>query len=274
MKKRILCLILAALLLAGCSVRKHAGDSGDAESTTKFEQAQADTADGTAPVDGSLTVYKTKYCDLKYPSQWADAVQVVIDESAAYTVTFAMNDGTPIFDLIFNGYTGYVLGTLLGEAENTIVRMNDHTMDKSDSRYEEFCAMVEDVNVILENLGKDYSFVMGQEIRKEDDSTFEIKTRLCSMQYPAKWKEQADIAVSDDAVRFSCGEYKLFDLLFGNEEGYLLGTYDGETVSIVSYDIDASAMNEEMYRQLCAMQEDVNVILQYLMEDAAFEIAG
>lgn len=255
----IVTILLFIIILAGCSVRKD----------TPLDSSGFATDEST-----DVTVYKTKYCDLKYPTRWANKVKVEIDESGAYTVKFAMNDGTPVFDLVFAGQTGLILGTLEGKDANTVLHFVDYPMDENDSRYNEFCTMAEDINVIIENLVRDYSFVPGEEIIKEDQTIFEINTPVAILHYPAKWKDQVDIALSDTSVKFSCGEHKLFDLYFDGEEGSLMGTYKGKPIRIVSYDINPSVMSGEMFDQLCAMQEDVNVILQYLMEDTDFIIAN
>ncbi len=262
MKKQfviITALVLFIIVLAGCSVR---------------QDTPSDSSGLVTDESAEITVYKTKYCDLKYPVKWADQVKVEIDENGAYTVKFALSDGTPIFDLIFDGQTGLLLGTLIEDDTNTVIRYVDYPMEENDSRYNTFCAMAEDVNVIIENLTRDYSFAAGEEIANEDHTIFEIHTSVAILQYPAKWQDKVNIDLSDTSVKFSCGEYKLFDLYFEGEEGSLLGTYKGKPIRIVSYDIDPSAVSGEMFDQLCAMQEDVNVILQHLIEDREFIIAN
>jgi len=102
MKKQfviITTLVLFITVLAGCSAKK---------------DTPSDSSGLVTGTTAEITVYKTKYCDLKYPMKWADQVKVEIDESGAYTVKFALRDGTPIFDLIFDGQTGLLLGTLTG----------------------------------------------------------------------------------------------------------------------------------------------------------------
>lgn len=269
MKKQIQCLIAAVLLfvlLAGCSLKERID-------STSGTGSMIDRAD---PNDAELTIYKTKYCNLKYPAKWLNQVKVEtkVDIKDVYTVQFILNDNTPIFDLLFSGNTGPVLGTLIESEENIVIRIKNYTIDKNDSRYDDFCSMSEDVNVIIANLEKDYSFAIGQEIAKEDIATFAIKTNIVTLYYPIKWKEQVSIDISDQSIRFSCKEHKLFDILYGSSEGDLVGFYNGTIINIVSYDIDEAKVSDEIYRQLCAMQEDVNVILQHLMEDPAFKIAG
>ena len=107
-----------------------------------------------------------------------------------------------------------------------------------------------------------------------DVPVFDIKTRVCVMKYPLKWKDLVTVEVADDSVCFSYGDIKLFDLLFDSDEGYLLGTYDGTQIKIISYDFDKDSLSEDEYFNCCAMQEDVNVILQYWLSDKNFVIAS
>ena len=106
-----------------------------------------------------------------------------------------------------------------------------------------------------------------------DVPVFDIKTRVCVIKYPLKWKDLVTVEVADDSVCFSYGDIKLFDLLFDSDEGYLLGTYDGTQIKIISYDFDKDSLSEDEYFNCCAMQEDVNVILQYWLSDKNFVIA-
>ena len=85
-----------------------------------------------------------------------------------------------------------------------------------------------------------------------------------AMKYPAKWREDVQIDVSDDGVRFSNNGTALFDLLFHECDGYLLGSYNGTPIYIIDYPVDDA--------EQANMQEDVNVILQYLMDDPSFQI--
>ena len=65
------------------------------------------------------------------------------------------------------------------------------------------------------------------------------------MKYPLKWKDLVTVEVADDSVCFSYGDIKLFDLLFDSDEGYLLGTYDGTQIKIISYDFDKDILSED-----------------------------
>lgn len=205
-------------------------------------------------------VIKTPYCDLKYAEKWQDKVNTEVVKEEPYTLSFSAKDGTKLFDLIFNGNEGTPLGTITGD-EYTAIHINDNV----DIKEGEYLAMREDINVILQHLMADYDFAPGEILEKEDNTVFAIKTKIGDLYYPNKWKEKVTIDVSDEKVSFSCKGIMLFDLVFAECEGYLLGTYDSTPIYIV----DGTDAEED---EMMAMHEDVNVILQYLMEDPKFVI--
>ena len=113
-----------------------------------------------------------------------------------------------------------------------------------------------------------------------DEETFDIETKYCKLSYPTKWKEAVSVDISETGVytvSFSAGETKLFDLMFGGSEGYLLGTLtqDGNAVEIFlnSYDIEKDRLSEDEYLNRLAMSEDVNVIISRLIENYEFNLA-
>ena len=110
----------------------------------------------------------------------------------------------------------------------------------------------------------DYDFVAGERIEYEDNSTFDIVTPVVTMKYPAKWKDKVTVTVTSDRVSFVNDGTPIFDLVFSDEEGYLLGTYSGTPISIVDYPVTTD--------EQAAMQEDVNVILGFLFNDPNFEM--
>lgn len=100
-------------------------------------------------------------------------------------------------------------------------------------------------------------------------------TEVCgyTIKYPVKWREKVKIDVSDNGARFTSGDAELFYLHFGGETGNLLGTLkDGDKSTVLrveSFTIDES---NENYDELCAMCEDINVILVNLEKDYDFVI--
>ena len=266
MKKILLILVIAILSVSlfACSEKKEA--DGDNKTTTD-SSAAADEKETAAPVE--VFVIKTDYADLKYPKKWEDRVKVDVKDN---TVAFSA-DKKPLFDLVFNGKDGFVLGTIKKDDGNIVVRIVDHKLNEKDKKYNEYAGMQNDVNVIIDHLREDYDFAIEEDLSEDDEKeVFEIETSLGKLYYPTKWKKDVKIDVEDQAVKFSTGKVKLFDLLFGGKKGDLLGTYNGTEIRLVNYDINQKDYKEDEYFRLSEMQMDVNVILKHLMEDKNFKI--
>ena len=84
---------------------------------------------------------------VKYPAMWKDKVKT---EKTGNTVKFS-NDGTPLFDLVFEKCDGYLLGTY----QDTPVYVVYYDV-KTDEQH----AMVDDLNVILQSLMSDKNFTV------------------------------------------------------------------------------------------------------------------
>lgn len=102
-----------------------------------------------------------------------------------------------------------------------------------------------------------------------NEEVITIKTNYADLKYPSKWENKVNIETKADKVCFTSADkkVKLFDLCFGGKEGYVFGvlTSDNSTeLRVVSYDIDNNLENAD---ELCAMQEDMNVIFQYLIKE-------
>lgn len=216
-------------------------------------------------------IIETKYADLHYPSKWEDRVKTDILEDGGYTVRFT-SDGKSIFDISFNeGDT--LLGTLKNSDGDVGVYVLFYELDKKDKNYEDYAAMQDDVNVITENLAKDYDFSIGAPLLEDDGETFAIETEIVTMYYPQRWKDSVTVKADDKAVAFSCDETPLFTIHFGSGKGELLGTYDGTELWLETFDFDEKKLSAEQISIYEAMQEDVNVILQNLYDDKKFELA-
>lgn len=241
----LLSCIIIMVVLVGCSKKE---ESDNSEATFSIE---------------------TRYCNLKYPEKWKDSVQIDIEEKDVYSVKFSSDD-TPLFTLSFDGGDGNVLGTLKTEEKNVVIRITTYDIDKENKNYENYSVMQNDVNIIIDNLISDYDFVEDEIVENENDSVFEIKTELTTLYYPEKWKDSITVKKNKKSVEFSCNGTKLFDLLFNGTKGYLLGTYNETEIRIVSYDIDEEQFTDSEFVELRAMQEDVNVIIDNLIEDDNF----
>ena len=118
-----------------------------------------------------------------------------------------------------------------------------------------------------------------------DEAVYEIDTKYCELYYPVKWEDQITVSIDEEstyAVEFTAvmdeKEVPLFDLLFGGNEGYKLGTLTSDNqkvdIFIINYDFNQDDFDEEEYLALCGMCEDVNVIISKLIESGNFELAS
>ena len=212
-------------------------------------------ANATFPIDLGFAV-------LQYPQKWKNSVTVSgagrHQPGDRFTVSFAAG-GRELFALHFNGEEGDILGTILGEVYTTVRVTSASGLEDEDE-----IEMQEDVNVILEHLRADYSFAVGKILKDTGDSVFWFDTPIGALCYPTKWQDRITIDITDTVISFSDGNTPVFELVLLETEGYLLGTYDGKPVYLYEY-----AVTDE---DQSAMQDDVNVILQKLMEDPKFEV--
>lgn len=217
---------------------------------------------------------ETPYCDLVVTKEFAENVKSEVSSEEPYTVSFRMiSDDVELFSIIFGGETEDLLGTLLLENENVVMYAAFNEFDSEDENFETYCSYQEGISTIIEHLISDNDFIVNEIIEKEDTSTFDIKTEVVTMKYPDKWKDKVTVEVTDEAVKFSCGNVQLFDLSFVDCDGCLFGTYKDTPIYVVDYALNKANYSEEQYIELCTMQEDVNVILQALMVDSNFELA-
>ena len=259
--KRLLLLVLALVMLfslAACD----SGSGGESESedeTTAASGAEGSQVEATEP-DVSTYTIKAGGLELKYPEKWKDKVTVdVTDDKAAFTC-----GKVNLFDILFNSEEGTVLGTVKKDDEYIVLTVVDYELKKADT---DLAEMQTDLNVILNFLEADYDFTIGERLSEVDDSTFEIKTSVVTLQYPAKWQDKVTVKVEDDVVKFSDGDTPIFDLILKkSDKGYLLGTYKDTPIYVIDYPVES---DDDM-----AMQADINVIIKYLQEDENFTIAS
>ncbi len=256
--KRLIALLLicmiGACIFAGCE------DEKKAPVPEATEQAAEE------PTEAPRNTYEipTKLAVMKYPEQWKDIVTVEAQDTEPYTVTFSAY-GVKVFELFFNGTEGDLLGTLITDEGQYLVMTKMAKVKESSKHYEDYRNIQEDVNVILENFAKDYTFIPGVDAREDNQEVFAISTSIGELYYPVKWKDRIMIDVTDSKVSFSSEGVPLFDIMIGGEEGNLVGRYDGTNILIVDYPLEDETMKN--------MQEDVNIILNHLQEDEKFVLA-
>lgn len=227
---------------------------------------QNQTANETENSEESYLTISTPYADICVPEVFDGNVINEVTNEEPYTLVFkAKKDGTELFTLIFDGVGDLLMGTLIGESENTVIYMNIPALNNEDENYDTYCGYQEAVNTIMNHLAEDYTFLIDEIVESEDTTTFDIETSVVTLKYPNKWRDKVQVDVSDKGVKFSNDGMPLFDIYFAAcEDGYLLGTYKDTPIYIVDYSVETD--------EQAAMQEDINVILQYLMEDSNFII--
>lgn len=227
------------------------------------EEAGAPTE--SKPEGEDFVTISTPYADLRLPASFDKAVSHEETGNEPYVITFkSRTDETELFSIIFNGTGEYLVGTLMGEEKNTVVHANTNDLDQNDQNYESNLFYQEQLYLILGYLAEDYNLVPEEAIDDEDPTDFEIQTSLVTLYYPSRWKDKVEIEVLDNGVKFSAAGTPLFDLMFEECDGYMLGSYEGTPIYMVEYPVETE--------EQAAMQAGVNTILQHLTEDPSFTI--
>lgn len=122
---------------------------------------------------------------------------------------------------------------------------------------------------------------MGNE--EAGDSAMTIETKYCNLYYPARWEQQLETKEKGDSVSFYSvignDTTKLFEVVFGSEEGSLVGhlDIDGKSVPVCFiFDeiIPESNWDEKVTFSVYAMQEDLNYVIEKLREEPNFAEAN
>lgn len=287
MKKSIIftLALLCALLLCACganpagdqttaavpTLETLAGDGSVTDPAILTEPDGMETSEEVgAPTEAKpegedFVTISTPYADLRLPASFDKAVSHEETGNEPYVITFkSRTDETELFSIIFNGTGEYLVGTLMGEEKNTVIHANTNDLDQNDQNYESNLFYQEQLYLILGYLAEDYNLVPEEAIDDEDPTDFEIQTSLVTLYYPSRWKEKVEIEVLDNGVKFSAAGTPLFDLMFEECDGYMLGSYEGTPIYMVEYPVETE--------EQAAMQAGVNTILQHLTEDPSFTI--
>ena len=268
------CLMLVLLVsLAACGSKEKNDDSEDDGGSSDIVSTGDTDATSGGETDSEKTVtVSTPYADLKVPASFEGKVDNKVSTKDPYTVTFfAADDDTELFSVIFNGEGDILLGTIIGEDENTVVHISYAELNKDDKNFDTYSQYQEQADTIVNHLKNDYEFVINHIVEHEDDTTFDIKTDFATLKYPARWKDKVTVDVTEEVVGFSWKDVKLFDIsLIKTENGLLLGKYREIPLYLVTYDLKKGKMSEDTFAELNMMQEDYSVILNHLIEDPNF----
>ena len=99
----------------------------------------------------------TEIAELQYPSKWESKVEITEEEDC---VKFSV-EGYKLFDVYFTECDGYLLGTY----NKTPIYIISYAIDDSEltqSEYDTYCKMQDDVNVIIDNLLEDKKFKVNE----------------------------------------------------------------------------------------------------------------
>lgn len=281
----LMCLLV---VFSGCAEKNENTPEKSTEETQNTETQETKFY----TTDEDCYSIKTKYGTLEYPQKWKDITKTEIVDADPYTVQFfcvtSVGD-VPLFDLHFGGGEGFLLGTLPQDGQKIPIYLESFDINQSKMSEKEYfncCAMGEDVNVIISRLIDKSGLVLSNnnqtpKLPEDNGEAFTIETKYGKLSYPDKWKELAKIEIVEGPIytvkfsgKTSAGDIQLFDLTFNGGDGYCLGTMkiDGRDVTIYinDYSFDQGTLSNEDYFNCCAMQEDVNTILEHLVEDYGF----
>lgn len=121
-----------------------------------------------------------------------------------------------------------------------------------------------------------------------EEEAFKIETAYIDLYYPAKWEEKVRVEYVEEetyTVQFFATledkeEVHIFDIIFGGEEGFVLGFVQKEeetelSVSVISYSTEFGDNWTDIEKnEINTMLEDINYIIGMLQKETVFEVAS
>lgn len=109
----------------------------------------------------------------------------------------------------------------------------------------------------------------------DSEDMMEVDSPIGTLYYPEKWKDDITFQVNGDQFEALYYDNPLFTLYFGGEKGDLYGTvkYDGADIEL-RYEMHDLDSTHENYETMISMQEDINIIFQYLIQEGRLTVAG
>lgn len=259
MKKAIILLLLiCGLFLYGCNDEDIKKENIDNEN--RNESILVETWE-----------IKTPYCVLKLPKEYEGKIQGIVSSEDPYVIEFETVDkNNKLFILHFGEVANELIGTLPLDKGNIVLYADFLEIDSNINEYVQLISYQASINTIINNLSKDYGLLVDEIVLDDREEVFEIDTDIVTLHYPSKWKSLVDIENEGDVVKFTSNGVRLFDIYLKECNGDLLGFYKDAPVYIVSYSFNYGNLSDEEYNNLCAMQQDVNVIINHLLEDKNF----
>ncbi len=161
----IIIIILMCLLLKNPDNNMMNNASDTAQNVSSDYTEASEIIIGTPDDNRNSVEIDTKYCTLLYPKEWENNLRTEIVDKDEYKVEFygtvEEKSEQHLFDVIFNGSSGYHVGTLtMDGVEGVQLNIEPYESDFDDTWTDEekdiIYAMSEDVNYIigmLENSG-------------------------------------------------------------------------------------------------------------------------
>lgn len=145
------CLIILLCSIAGCTNKNNT----DVDNSATRDSVEI----------GNIDVFLTDvgYCEIAYPKKWQDYV-IVDRETENDVVKFSGRLGeneVPLFDIYFNDTNAANIGTITTDNGDVTVGFTMYEFDKkknTDKYYDQYCAMCDDINVIIAKLHEMYNF--------------------------------------------------------------------------------------------------------------------
>lgn len=226
-------------------------------------------------VDTNAGVAQTPYGVLIYPAQFKDSIRVELESEDPYTMAFY---GTVkgqqelcLYKVIFGQTLDNPVG-IVRDAEGKLTQIGfiipefapteSWTQEQIDMVY----ALKETMNGVAGRMDMEKSAT-------DEAVDMIIATPYGDLCYPGNWKNAMKIEKEEGKVYkiiFSTStsngkDVKLFSILFGGEEGTLIGTIGDKNVYLQCEDLSAlSDVSEEEMDHIYAMMEDTNYIMEQL----------
>ena len=230
----------------------------------------------------------TRFGDFTLDGYWEGQIRAEIIEEDIYVIRIYGRAGNQpeqiIFEISFGDGVGDLVGYVRvqdGSVTPVYVLCEEVAFDDSWTNAEKtaFLSMQEEVNSILSNL----PFEEGNVDTLPEESYMHIETPYLTICYPEQWSQQVRVEVSGNTevvVRFwgtpsGAEEVHLFDLIFGGEEGDLIGLLTADQAVIPVYvivndSVPDPSLSEDAQMEVYGMLNGINVILNNMWETGKF----
>lgn len=165
-------LLVALVLFVGVTLGKNQANKGNAKENqiVQEEIQQEEVQDEQViekPVEEAEETFEveTNYCKLFYPCKWEEDMRIeTSDSKVEFCGEIDGKENIHLFDVVFGEKVGFELGTLKTNGGNVSISIVSYELQFDDTWNEEeknrMYAMQEDVNVIIQELGKNSDFEM------------------------------------------------------------------------------------------------------------------